>query len=158
MRLGRPPKRAVAGVADNRPFQETSMRSLSAMIRANLKMTVRNRQAIFWNLAFPAIFILIFGTVFGKDPSVSFSIGIVGPDSQIKSETVSAMESKDAFKVSDDSTEQEELDKLKDGDRDIVLVFGEQPADGSQPTVQLYYDGSNGPTSNVAISVVNQVL
>ena len=34
-----------------------------AMVKANLKMTVRNRQALFWNLAFPAIFILIFGVL-----------------------------------------------------------------------------------------------
>ena len=29
------------------------MRALLAMVKANLKMNVRNRQALFWNLAFP---------------------------------------------------------------------------------------------------------
>ena len=43
------------------------MNSFLAMVVANLKMTVRNRQAIFWNLAFPAIFILIFGAIFGRE-------------------------------------------------------------------------------------------
>lgn len=46
------------------------MRSLLAMIKANLKMNVRNRQALFWNLAFPALFILIFGAVFGRSNAV----------------------------------------------------------------------------------------
>ena len=40
------------------------MRPFLAMVKANLKMTVRNRQALFWNLAFPAIFILIFVVLF----------------------------------------------------------------------------------------------
>ena len=60
------------------------MRPLWAMIRANLKMSVRNRTALFWNLAFPAIFILIFGTVFGNDDGISFDVGIVGEPSPLR--------------------------------------------------------------------------
>ncbi len=37
------------------------MTSFFSMITAFLKMTVRNRTALFWNLIFPVIFILVFG-------------------------------------------------------------------------------------------------
>ena len=134
------------------------MRALLAMIKANLKMTIRNRQAIFWNLAFPAIFILIFGAVFGRDSGVDFSVGVVGPDSQLKTETIAAMKSSDAFTIHDSGTQQEELDELKDGDRDIVLIFQDQPADSGQPAVQISYDETEGPNADVAINVVRQIL
>ena len=57
------------------------MRPLIAMIVANLKMTVRNRGAIFWNLLFPAIFIVIFGMVFGGDQSLVINVGVTGDGS-----------------------------------------------------------------------------
>lgn len=134
------------------------MRALMAMIRANLKMTVRNRQAIFWNLAFPAIFILIFGAVFGRDSGVAFTVGVVGADSQLKSAATAALEGSDAFTVHDTASQQDELQKLKDGDRDLVLVFDQPPANGGQPTVYLYYDQGGGPNGDIAVSVVRQIL
>jgi ABC-2 type transport system permease protein len=132
------------------------MRALFAMIKANLKMTVRNRQAIFWNLAFPAIFILIFGAVFDRSTGVDFEIGVVGAESTLKAATAGAMRDSDVFTVHEGSQE-DELAKLEDGDRDVVLVFEPEP-DGGQPAVQLYYDQTEGPNADVAISVVRQVL
>ena len=134
------------------------MTALFAMIKANLKMTIRNRQAIFWNLAFPAIFILIFGTVFNDDTSLTFDVGVVGADSAFKAATVDAMHSSDAFDVHDTATESKELEALEDGDRDIVLAFGSHSETSGRPSVQLYYDETEGPSSNIAISVVRQIL
>jgi len=34
---------------------------------ANLKMTIRNRHAIFWALAFPLIFVVVFGVLDQRD-------------------------------------------------------------------------------------------
>lgn len=132
------------------------MRALTAMIRANLKMTVRNRQAIFWNLAFPALFILIFGTVFSRDTGTNFSVGIAGAESTLQQQTVATMQESDSFTVHQ-GDQQQELDELRDGDRDIVLVFDPPPAAG-QPTVRLYYDAANGPNADIAVNVARQIL
>ena len=48
------------------------MTPLLAMVKANVTMSLRNRTALFWNLAFPALFIVIFGVVFGRGSSVQF--------------------------------------------------------------------------------------
>jgi len=56
-----------------------------------------------------------------------------------------------------EGSQEDELAKLEDGDRDVVLVFEPEP-DGAQPAVQLYYDQTEGPNADVAISVVRQVL
>ena len=133
------------------------MRPLQAMIVANLKMSVRNRTALFWNLAFPAIFILIFGAVFGGDQSVDFTVGVAGVPSALQEGTVQAMETADAFTVKrGDATD--ELAALEDGDRDIVLVFGPAADAAGQPSVELAYDETSGPNAQIAISAVRQVL
>jgi ABC-2 type transport system permease protein len=133
------------------------MKSFMSMIKANLKMNVRNRTALFWNLVFPALFIILFGSIFSDTDGVSLTIGVTGTPSQLMDSTVAAMQTDDAIKVKQ-GTQEEELKKLDDGDRDAVVVFG-PPADGtSQPAVTIYYDDSQGPTSKVAVNVVNQYI
>ncbi|MCC6792155.1 MAG: ABC transporter permease [Thermomicrobiales bacterium] len=134
------------------------MRALLAMIKANLKMTIRNRQAIFWNLAFPALFILIFGAVFGRDTGVDFSVGIVGADSPLKTAATQAMVGNESFTVHDTGTREQELDELQDGERDIVLDFADRQDANGLPAVELYYDETEGPNADIAINVVRQIL
>src|SRR4051812_27292810 len=40
------------------------MRALQTLTVANIKSYVRDRQAVFWTLAFPLIFIFLFGSIF----------------------------------------------------------------------------------------------
>lgn len=57
------------------------MRGFFQLVMANVKDIVRDRMSIFWYLAFPIIFILIFGTVFGRDQTTTrYSIGLVLED------------------------------------------------------------------------------
>lgn len=134
------------------------MNALLSMIKANLKMTTRNRQALFWNLAFPALFIIIFGAVFSRDQNVVFDVGVSGSESAFKAGTLAALQANAAFDVSSGDSPEAELAKLAEGDLDIVLVFGEAAAVGAPPPVQLSYDETQGPNASIAISVVRQVL
>jgi ABC-2 type transport system permease protein len=134
------------------------MRAFLTMVRANLKMVLRNRQALFWNLAFPGLFIILFGYLVGRDTGVNITVGVAGDaTSPLYQESVAAMESSEVFTVKTGS-EAEELEKLIDGDRDVVLVFGPPPAEDGFPTVQISYDQTNGPNAQVAVSAVRQVL
>ena len=133
------------------------MHAMIAMITANLKMTVRNRSALFWNLLFPALFIVIFGALLSNTDSVTIDVGITGDSSSYEQAVTSTMQGDETFNVTTDKDQQAQLDELEDGDLDAVLVFGES-TDGSTPPVTVYYDDSNGPTANVTLSVVNQTL
>jgi ABC-2 type transport system permease protein len=132
------------------------MTPLLAMTRANLTMSLRNRTALFWNLAFPAIFIVIFGVVFGRGQSVEFDVGIAGPESAFRDGVVAALQENPVFVVSL-GAEAAELAALEDGDRGVVAVFGEDGA-SDLPPVTLYYNEMAGPTSGVALSAVRQTL
>ncbi len=135
------------------------MRPLWAMVKANLKMSARNRTALFWNLAFPALFILIFGAVFGRDSGVEFRVGLAGPPSRFRERVETALASNPSFTV-ERGDQAAELNALRDGDRELVLLFGgdPEPAGGGLPAVQVYYDATDGPTAQVALGAVRQVL
>lgn len=133
------------------------MSSFLSMVTSFLKMTVRNRTALFWNLVFPVIFILVFGTVFNND-QFSSDVGLTGAPSEFHTAVAQTLEDTDVFSVTTSEDTQQELDALKDGDRDVVLVFGEEPSGGGFPAVQLYYDEAAGPNSQISINALTQVL
>src|SRR5687768_12884304 len=131
------------------------MTPLAAMVRANVLMSLRNRAALFWNLAFPALFIVIFGVVFGRGQSVEFDVGVAGPESMFREGVVSALRENPSFTVAE-GEEADELRALEDGNRGVVAVFGaDQNAQGF-PTVVLYYNATEAPTAQIAVGAVRQ--
>ena len=133
------------------------MTALLAMVRANVLMSLRNRAALFWNLAFPALFIVIFGVVFGRGASVEFDVGIAGPESAFRDGVAAALRGNASFVVSE-GEETEELRALEDGSRGVVAVFGERPGTGGFPPVTLYYNATDGTTAQIAVGAVRQTL
>ena len=56
-------------------------RGLLPLTIANVKSYYRNRAALFWTLAFPVIFIVLFGSIFSGGPThFSRRLGRPGPD------------------------------------------------------------------------------
>ena len=131
------------------------MKPLLHMILANYRMSVRNRMALFWNLAFPMIFIVLFGFLFSGDFAVD--IGIAGEDTNETSQEIAGqLETVSAFDVTSGSRDGE-LQALEDGNRSVVIVFEEGEAEG-QVAAQVYYDESNPQESQIARSAVQQFL
>jgi len=135
------------------------VQSFLAMIVANLRMTVRNRQAIFWNLAFPAIFILIFGAVFGGGGTDTVVIGLAGGESELRERVAGALADGDVFRV-EEGTEAEILERLEEDDLDAVLLFPDAAAQNAPPDalLELVASESGGPTAQIARGAVRSVL
>jgi ABC-2 type transport system permease protein len=55
------------------------MRALLALTTANLRSFTRDRAALFWTLAFPVVFVILFGTIFSGGSS-NYSLGWVDQD------------------------------------------------------------------------------
>lgn len=132
------------------------MTSLLAMIQANVKMSLRNRAALFWNLVFPALFIVIFGVVFGRGESIGFHVGIAGPESPWRDRTVSELHAIESVSVSL-GAEADELEALAQGNRGVVAVFGAAAGNELAP-VTLYYNATEGPVAQIAVGVLRQTL
>ena len=134
----------------------------------NLKETYRDPLALGFLLAFPLLFMLLFGVVVGGETTPNFPIGIIDDDhTQVSQSFVNeALAEVDAFEVStyDDATKA--MKDLKFGDLKAYIVipqgFGEQvirsgQGDTDNITLNITYDESDIMLSDQIISIINAV-
>uniref|UniRef100_A0A7C2WC89 ABC transporter permease n=1 Tax=Thermorudis sp. TaxID=1969470 RepID=A0A7C2WC89_9BACT len=132
------------------------MSGLGTMTLAFIRMTLRNRMALFWMLAFPAIFIVLFGFILGNDEGPDFEVGVVGAEqSPVSQGILEQMRQTASFTITL-GTETDERQALEEGDRDAVLIF--QQADNGRLSAQILYDQSDFQRSQVAMLAIQQFL
>jgi ABC-2 type transport system permease protein len=121
------------------------MSALLALTRANIRSYMRDRAALFWTLAFPLIFIFMFGFIFQEGGASRLTLGWSDEDA-----TPAATRLREAFGSQAgtelvDASKDDALAKMRQGDVDAVIVvpagYGEAVAAGAT--------GSGGPTSIV---------
>lgn len=138
------------------------MKSFKTLFVANMKMILRDKQAIFWMFLFPIILMLILGSVFGSSGEAHLDIGVVDLDgSPVTKGVVEALGEIEAFTVHKGG-ENEILEKLSDGELSAVLVLHEGFLDsleeGKPGKATIYMDKSNITTSQVAASTLTQIM
>ena len=145
------------------------MKGFILLVIANVKDMVRDRMSIFWFVAFPLLFILLFGTIFSNDQSnTKYSVGLAAESNGPLTENITtAFRSIPAFDLHLGARENE-LQALKKGKRAIVIVIPENMAftgtDGlekgtSNPVeVNIYYDPAKSTTAQVLISTAQEIL
>lgn len=153
------------------------MRSFTQLYIATVREFTRDITALFWTLAFPLMFITIFGVIFSGDDDISFDIGIVNEDGDGGAMLVEAFTQIDAFDITEDDRAAE-LDALENGDRDAVIVIPAGTgaaldayfASAAQDTLvgggraqapallDVYYDPADQTTSQVVINVIDKVI
>lgn len=106
------------------------MRSYINLLVANFKMTVRNRQSLFWLFVFPVLMMSLLGLVFGGAGQQQAKIAIVQNDGGLTASSISKSFSKiSAFAVTKESKAMAMKD-LKNGNVDGVLVMEKGFASG----------------------------
>jgi ABC-2 type transport system permease protein len=144
------------------------MRPLFALTMANIRSFVRDRAALFWTLAFPLIFVVLFGLIF-SGPSVSVKLAFVDLDN-----TPASQQLHDAFAAvkgvilttADHDTALETMKTGKvSGVVEVPAGYGAALAaasSGAAPaapaSVTVYTDPSQSTTSAIVQQVVNAVL
>ena len=129
-----------------------------ALAIASLKIYFRNRQALFWTLLLPLLIMIIFGLLdFGEFNEVD--IGVVDlANNEASRNLIVSLESSDLLELNT-GTRDEEIEKLEDGDRDLVLII--PPGfvdDGRATTLDAIIDIESQQDSQVGLSVVEGVL
>jgi len=119
------------------------MTPLLALTRANIRSYTRDRAALFWTLAFPLIFIFMFGFIFQGGTQSQLKLGWVDQDA-----SPAAAQLRQAFAAQTgteltDASKDDALAKMRQGDVDAVIVvpigYGQGVTAGAA--------GSGGPTS-----------
>src|SRR5262245_34598559 len=138
------------------------MTALWQLTRANLKSFIRDRAALFWTIAFPLIFVVIFGLIFSGNPTPA-SYGFADLDGSPASEQIRA-----AFAATEgvslvDGTQDELLDKMRDGEVSAVIVVPEGYGDtvaakGAPASLVVFTDPSQGQAEGATQRLVGYVL
>ncbi len=98
------------------------MSALRALTIANIRSFVRDRAALFWTLAFPIVFILLFGTIFSGGGDTKLKVAWVDQDATSASAQLKSTFAQVSLLELKDEPLDEALAAMKRGDLDAVLV------------------------------------
>ncbi len=140
------------------------MKALRALVLANGRSFLRDRTALFWTLAFPILFVVLFGSIFSSSGPATFQTGWVDQDG-----TPAAAGLRQGFTSTGllelrDETLDDALTAMREGDLSAVIVVpagtGAAMSTPGAPavTLQVYTDPSQQTTSSTVIQVVSQVV
>ncbi len=138
------------------------MKIFRQVFLANLKEFIRDKSALFWFLAFPTIFIFIFGIVFSGGQEQNFTVGMVTEgDSPFVDKIRNTFESISTFNMRYGSY-YEEKEALNNGNRSMILVIPdiswEDIKTGKKRDITVLYDGARLQTGRILSSVVRQIF
>jgi ABC-2 type transport system permease protein len=143
------------------------MTALLELTKANIRSFTRDRAALFWTLAFPLIFILMFGAIFTGGGDSTRTYAWVDQDGSAQSsELRTALAAVENVELVDED-EAAGLEAMRKGDVDGVLVvpagYGEalgelatQP--GPPTTIQVYTDPTQQNQTAATFQLVGGVL
>jgi ABC-2 type transport system permease protein len=137
------------------------VRALRTLTIANLKSFVRDRAALFWTIAFPVIFIVLFGTIFSGSGTPEYRIGWVDEDGTAAAGQMREAVTRTTVLVPVDEPDRETAKAaMRSGDVDAIVVvpagLGDalaQAATGASvaPVELVVYTDPSGQASSTAI-------
>ena len=130
-----------------------------ALTVASLKMYFRDRQALFWSLLLPLMFMIIFGLMnFGSLGRVD--LGVVDlADNSVSQGVLSALEEIEALAVSHESDRESARAAVEQGNRDLVLVIPAGFGPSDEPlALEVLFNEARARESEVGFTVLRQVF
>jgi ABC-2 type transport system permease protein len=138
------------------------MKQFFKFVGASLKMTYREKIALFWMFLFPLLLMLMLGTIFGHSNQANITLGVVDRDNSQMTKTITDRLAKiSAFKLSKGS-ESDLKQKLVDGKLNAILILNQ----GFQASIfqhkpgeaTIYVDRSSPTVSQITSTALNQVM
>ena len=132
------------------------------LFRYNIKMLLRNKQALFWSLVFPLVFTFIFGTFFGKGSSSTGNIIMINQSNSELAKTIDKTLTKsDLFKSTRSADISASRESVKKGKSVAVIIipkgFGDQNKDATTK-VKIIIDPANAQGNSMVIGMLDQIL
>jgi ABC-2 type transport system permease protein len=123
------------------------LRTLVTLSFANFKSFIRDRAALFWTLAFPIVFVVLFGTIFSGGGSASYRVGWVDQDGSPVSTGLRAAIAGREFIELDDHDLASAREAMRRGDLDGIIVI----PDGLQKAVMARAAGQDVAPVDVTV-------
>ncbi len=136
---------------------------LFALVVANLKLIYRDRQALFWALAFPLIFLVIFA-LFDFEGPTSVEIAVLDhSQNDISRELVADLETLDMLELETGADEAAARQRIADGELGYLLIIPEglAPAGGAAQapaSLTLVFDENRVMTNQMVEGLVLRFL
>jgi ABC-2 type transport system permease protein len=125
----------------------SNAKALFALIRASLRSTTKSPSAIIFTIAFPLIFIMVFGFLGGDK---MFSIGVAtAPGTDTSNQLYAALHEAKMLKWVDVKDSADIHQRLEDGDIAAVIGIQQQPQ-GSVPAYKVVLQGASSQMDKVA--------
>lgn len=143
------------------------MAALLQLTVANVKSYLRDRATVFWTLAFPLIFVVLFGSIFSGGGSGTRTIAWVDQDASPRSAELRAIFAEQANVELTDADEDAALARMREGDADAVVlvpagygaaVDANAAGPGEPASVAVYTDPSQSSASGETFQLVGAVL
>ena len=128
---------------------------------ANLKMLARDRQALFWALAFPLIFVVVFGLFFRDTQSTQTLAVIDYAQDSMSGQIIESLEQVDSLNVVLRNDEAQARQEVSRGDLGHLLIIPEGLAtavmENPPAQVTLLYDDAN-PLGGIVLGMVRSFV
>lgn len=142
------------------------MNAYKQLTLAQLKLFARNRQMLFWSVAFPIFLMVMMGSFLGQGNSLSLQGIIVDEDgSPVSAEVQSRLLESGALTLTEADTSAAAMERLRAGDTSFVIVLptglGEAidaAIPGQAASVRLYTDETQLTVSELARTTVTYVI
>jgi ABC-2 type transport system permease protein len=129
--------------------------AFTALLLANTRMQLRNRSSLFWHFAFPLLFMVLFGLIFGRGQG-TLNVGLVTGGSVWEAPFQAALANVEGVKLTTGETGKLK-EELKDGRLHVVVAF-DLPAAGQPVEVELFYDPGEMLAGGTALTMVKGIL
>jgi len=123
-----------------------SLRRIGAVVAASVRMFLRDRPAFFFTFAFPIMFIVLFGLIFGGSGTSRPTVNVVGTGPLRQ-----ALERSGAIKVKAQPSEERALKRVRDGDDPAAVILH-----GTQ--ARLVYSKTSQVEAPIVIGIVRGVV
>lgn len=136
----------------------SQFRALSAIAKGSFKAMLRSPSAVVFTLAFPLIFVLVFGFI--GNGGVSVRVGL-SPKSDLNNPIVATLQHTQSVKLVNQESYATMLEDLKKGRMAAIMeVQDDSSVSGSHPnyTIQLYTSAASADKLPVFRSILEQVI
>ncbi|MFX3674871.1 MAG: ABC transporter permease [Paenisporosarcina sp.] len=142
------------------------MRAYWQLTLSQLRIFIRNRQVLFWTLAFPIFLMVMLGSFLGSGNGMSLSIGVVDEDDTVHSKEFSKLLAmSEVVHLESIKNKDKALNQVKKGNIQLVVVIPKgydtmmnTTAKVEQFELPVYYNETNFAVSQVGLTLVNSVV